>query len=203
MNDMLTMRNRMMDSFMGEGLTRDFMNLDRDFMNLDLRVPAPEELARSNGTGVCYSSQQFYNSADPTQNYAKTVATQFAPGILESRIAERNNRDGIERMGVRRQLGDRVAEVERMRNMTTGEETVNRNNDNLIGDENDFDREWMTVAQQTLPRGRTMINDNTISPVSVPRRHTPLAIEQRAGSEIRDRDRRSQRASRIRDTQQP
>jgi len=195
MNDMMNMRNRMLQSFN----MPDAFNLE----NFNFNMPRPEELQRGNATGVCYSSQQFYNSQDPSQNFQKSTQTQFAPGVLEAREAERNNRNHLERMSVRRQLGDRVAEVERTRDTLTGEEHLDRRTNNLDVDDNQFDQEWMQTAQRTLPRfhgdeSRMLIDDNTFNT-----RLAPLALTNRSlpGTEIRDSSTRtSQRSSRSRDT---
>jgi len=200
MNDMMNMRNRMLQNFNTPNFGFDASILDPSF---NFNMPRPEELMRSgNASGVCYSSQQFYNSDDPSQNFQKSTATQFAPGVLESREAERNNRNQLERMSVRRQLGDRATEVERARNLQTGEEFVNHHNTNINeGEENTFDQQWMTRAQQTLPRldeSTRMLLDN--SPTLSRSRIAPLAIND-AGTEIRDRSTRtSQRSTRSRDT---
>jgi len=199
MNDMMNMRNRMLQNF-NTNFGFDTNLFDTNF---NFNIPRPEDLMRSgNASGVCYSSQQFYNSEDPSQNFQKTSATQFAPGVLEAREAERNNRENLERMSVRRQLGDKSTEVERKRNMLTGEEFVDKHNTNIYdGEENQFDQQWMTRAQQTLPRideSTRMLLDN--SP-TFSRRIAPLAISDTPGTELRDRSTRtSQRSTRSRDT---
>lgn len=206
MNDMMNMRNRMLQTFNNEfGLGSNLLGTNLFDTNFNFNIPRPEDLARSgNATGVCYSSQQFINSNDPSQNFQKSTATQFAPGVLEAREAERNNRQHLERMSVRRQLGDKCTEVERTRDLQTGEEHMNRHSTNLNdGEEMLFDQEWMSTAQRTLPRfgePALMLDSNP----SLPARIAPLALTDARtlpGSEIRDRSTRtSQRSSRARDT---
>eukprot|EP00906_Rhabdomonas_costata_P035887 RCo050410 len=114
--------------------------------------PQPQP-ASAPGTSVMYSTQQCYNSADPSKNYSRHTTTQLGPGgVLESRTAVRDNREGEERIEVRRQLGDRYTHVTRKRRLDTGEETVERRSHNLPGEElTPFEEEWNRLAKQFLP----------------------------------------------------
>lgn len=105
------------------------------------------------GSSVMYSSEQYYNSADPKQNYSRHTTTQAGPsGVLESRTAMRDHGEGVERVEVRRQLGDRYTQMGRKRRLDTGEETVEKRGHNLSNEEMEqFEQEWLKLAKENLP----------------------------------------------------
>eukprot|EP00906_Rhabdomonas_costata_P010396 RCo014591 len=75
---------------------------------------------------------------------------------MESRTAVRDAREGVERINIRRQLGDRYSEVERARHMGSGQETINKTVHNVENDDMDrFDQEWRAHATQNLPLYRS------------------------------------------------
>jgi len=105
------------------------------------------------GSSVMCSSEQYYNSLNPKKNYSRHTTTQAGPsGVLESRTAVRDNAEGVERVEVRRQLGDRFTHMGRKRRLDTGEETVEKRGHNVSNEEMEqFEQEWLKVAKENLP----------------------------------------------------
>uniref|UniRef100_A0A7S4CXK6 Uncharacterized protein n=1 Tax=Eutreptiella gymnastica TaxID=73025 RepID=A0A7S4CXK6_9EUGL len=109
------------------------------------------------GEGFMMSSTQCFDSSNPANNYSRTQTAQFGPnGMMEARESLRDGRRGFERMGLRRQMGDSYAQMERRRDMASGEESSQQTAHNIEDDDIDrFDRQWMAAASQSLPTYRT------------------------------------------------
>lgn len=173
MRDMMQMSNSMM---------RQMMTMPSDMASMHQGMMGGGGAGGGNGTAYFYSSSQSFNSADPSQNFVRTTTTTAGPGgVLETRTAVRDGRDGCEKLGLRRQLGDRVAQVERIRNLQTGEEQSRKTVHNLPEDDEEaFDREWMNAASRSLPHYATATQGSGGSPISYQQAPTaPLAIADR------------------------
>eukprot|EP00668_Euglena_longa_P015924 GGOE01020102.1.p1 GENE.GGOE01020102.1~~GGOE01020102.1.p1 ORF type:complete len:336 (-),score=36.66 GGOE01020102.1:335-1342(-) len=108
------------------------------------------------GSGFMMKSVKTFDAEDPSRNYERTQTTQFGPdGVLEAREQVRDGRQGVEKIGLRRQLGDRYSQVERSRHTATGEESAKHMLHNVDDDDADrFDAQWMAAASRSLPTYR-------------------------------------------------
>ena len=95
---------------------------------------------------------QHFNSADPKQNYKRMLQHKVGRGgVVETKSAEQDGQKGVERMGIRRQVRDRVAEVEKTRDMRTGQIEERRQTRNVADDDfSAFEKEW-DFASKLLP----------------------------------------------------
>jgi len=95
----------------------------------------------------------------------KTKTTRKAPGISEVQKSFRDSRSGIERMKVKRTMGDKGRTLIRERT-SSGRETSQENLHNLGEREaEDFDRDWCHKAERSLIHPSPLflggIDDNT------------------------------------------
>eukprot|EP00667_Euglena_gracilis_P014884 EG_transcript_15464 len=112
--------------------------------------------SNGSGSGFMMKSVKTFDAEDPSRNYEHTQTTQFSQdGVVEAREEVRDGRRGVERIGLRRQLGDQYSQVERSRRAATGEESAKRTLHNVADDDVDrFDAQWMAAASRSLPTYR-------------------------------------------------
>lgn len=104
-------------------------------------------------TSVVRVRESVVNPSDPSRNYEKTTFAQCGPsGILESATATRDSQRKLERVEVLRQLGEQCTQLERVRKMDTGVETLRKTTYNIPDkDFERFDRQWRLRASTDLP----------------------------------------------------
>eukprot|EP00667_Euglena_gracilis_P017750 EG_transcript_18751 len=105
------------------------------------------------GSGFMMSSVRSFDAENPANNFERTQTAQFGPGgVVEAREEVRDGRRGVEQIGLRRQLGEQYAQLERSRHLATGEERSKRTVHNIDEDDVDrFDDRWLAAAQRSLP----------------------------------------------------
>eukprot|EP00771_Trimastix_marina_P000323 gnl/Trimastix_PCT/1343.p1 GENE.gnl/Trimastix_PCT/1343~~gnl/Trimastix_PCT/1343.p1 ORF type:complete len:282 (-),score=9.35 gnl/Trimastix_PCT/1343:42-887(-) len=85
-------------------------------------------------------------------SYSQTTTQRMGPGgVVETQRSERDSRSGIERISVRRELGERSVQVSRERD-AEGREQHTQHIENLRdSDLSAFDEEWRSAADRSLP----------------------------------------------------
>lgn len=98
------------------------------------------------------SSSSFGGGGSGGTFYSKTTTRTVGPGgVMEERSSEKDSRSLTERVSVKRKIGDKTHMIERTRDGSGREETIQQF-ENLPEEEtNDFDQEWESQSR-ALPR---------------------------------------------------
>lgn len=84
-------------------------------------------------------SQEYYSSS--------TVSTSVN-GVTETTHTVKDSRNGIEKVSVKRKLGDKSHHIEKTKNLLSGhEQTIKKLSNIQEDDEDHFDREWKQKAR--------------------------------------------------------
>ena len=107
------------------------------------------------GSGFMMSSVQSFDASDPSKCYERSQTATFGPnGVMEAKERVVDGYKGVERVGMRRALQDQFIQMERARDMHSGEEDsrfkcsgVEENEAAMRG----FNDRWMSAASHSLP----------------------------------------------------
>jgi len=101
------------------------------------------------------SSVQSFDPSDPSKCYERSQTAAFGPnGVMEAKERVRDDFRGVERVGMRRQLQDEYIQMERAKDVYSGEEQQRYKCGGVEENETAmrrFNDRWMSAASESLP----------------------------------------------------